>query len=183
MLQHFFLRRLPQIPTLRSLNIPWIADHVTPSYDPKELALQIVDMIFLRPDIELCYLGISNKCFEILENRHDHEREGGPEIVNGGGMSDEEEGNTEGEEDDEEDGEDDDDDEEGDDDGDVGVSSAAEAVEAEGVGVYEASDVDDSDGESSLGSIDGREKLSLRLREILYYDDKVAIFRARHMKL
>jgi hypothetical protein len=32
--------------------------------------MQVVDMIFLRPEIELCYLGISNKCFEILENRN-----------------------------------------------------------------------------------------------------------------
>jgi hypothetical protein len=54
------------------LNIPFIADHVTPAYDPKELALQVVDVIVLRPEVELCYMGVSHKCFEILENRpHD----------------------------------------------------------------------------------------------------------------
>jgi hypothetical protein len=69
---HHFLQRLPQIPHLRSLNIPFIADHVTPAYDPKELALQVVDVIVLRPEVELCYMGVSHKCFEILENRpHD----------------------------------------------------------------------------------------------------------------
>ncbi|PQE20804.1 F-box domain-containing protein [Rutstroemia sp. NJR-2017a BBW] len=61
---HHFLQRLPQIPHLRSLNVPYIADHVTSNFDPRELALQIVDVIVLRPEVELCYMGVSHK--EIL---------------------------------------------------------------------------------------------------------------------
>ena len=105
---------------MRSLNIPFIADHVTPAYDPRELALQVVDMIFLRPEID--------------------------------------------EEDEEDDG------------------TATEAVEADGV-EYENSDPGDSEAESTEGSDDDRSKIIPRLREILFYDDKVAIFKARHMRL
>lgn len=139
-------------------------------------------MIFLRPEIELCYLGISNKCFEILENRHKADREGGPETVHGHGMSDEDDEDvTDGDEEDEE--VEDEDDDDGLESEQAGGFSAVEAVEAEGGVIYAGSELDDSDVESSVHSIDGKEKVHLRLREILYYDDKVAIFRARHMKL
>jgi hypothetical protein len=47
----------------------------------------------------------------------------------------------------------------------------------------ELSEHDDSDADSYDGSEDGRNKVRLRLREILFYDDKVAIFKARHGKL
>jgi len=52
------------------LYIPFIADHAHGNnIDPRELALQIVDIVHLRPELEVCYMGISTKCFEILENR------------------------------------------------------------------------------------------------------------------
>ncbi|USP73194.1 hypothetical protein yc1106_00468 [Curvularia clavata] len=67
---HHFLQRLPYIPHIRSLYIPYIADHAHGSnIDPRELAYQILDIVHLRPEIELCYMGLSTKCFEILENR------------------------------------------------------------------------------------------------------------------
>ncbi|RAR04662.1 f-box domain-containing protein [Stemphylium lycopersici] len=67
---HHFLQRLPYIPHIRSLYIPFIADHAHGSnIDPRELAYQILDIVHLRPEIELCYMGLSTKCFEILENR------------------------------------------------------------------------------------------------------------------
>ncbi|CAK4030738.1 hypothetical protein AC578_5764 [Lecanosticta acicola] len=103
---HFFLQRLPSVPQLRSLFLPFLADHVHgANVDPRELALQIVDIVALRPEVELCYMGIANKCFEILENGRE--------------------------------------------------------------------------GEALAEKIVGR----LRLREILFYDDKVAIFKARHGRL
>lgn len=50
--------------------IPFIADHAHGNnIDPRELALQIVDIVHLRPEVEICYIGIYTKCFEILENR------------------------------------------------------------------------------------------------------------------
>jgi hypothetical protein len=47
----------------------------------------------------------------------------------------------------------------------------------------ESSDsLDDSDDDSEL-SDDERPEVRLRLREILFYDDKVEVFKARHGKL
>lgn len=47
-----------------------------------------------------------------------------------------------------------------------------------------ASDSADSYEDSELGQSDNEKELpSLRLREILYYDDKVSIFKARHARL
>jgi hypothetical protein len=180
-LQHHFLQRLPQIPHLRSLNIPFIADHVTPAFDPKELALQVVDVIVLRPEVELCYMGVSHKCFEILENRphddghssadtHSSAVHGGA----GGGITDEDE-------DEEEDGSDDDEEEEDEEDDNgtaIGAPVGLDPDETES----EISD-HDSDTDSYDGSDDGRNRAKLRLREILFYDDKVSIFKARHGKL
>jgi hypothetical protein len=175
--QHHFLQRLPQIPHLRSLNIPFIADHVTPAFDPRELALQVVDVIVLRPEVELCYMGISHKCFEILENRP-HDEAHGSEVTHsnlanggpGGAITDDEEGS-------EEDGSDEDDEEEEEEDGTAIPQIDPDETESE------ISDPDDSDTDSYVGSEDGRSKVRLRLREILFYDDKVAIFKARHGRL
>ncbi|KAG9248449.1 hypothetical protein BJ878DRAFT_37032 [Calycina marina] len=173
---HHFLQRLPQVPHLRSINIPFVADHVTPAFDPRELAMQVVDVIVLRPELELCYMGISHKCFEILENRPHDESHGSHEMssnmVNGGpenmgNFTEDEDGAS-----DEEGSEEDDDD---DDDNDT-QQVDPDATESE------LSDHDDSDSDSD-GFDDGRSKVRLRLREILFYDDKVAIFKARHGKL
>ena len=68
-LQHYFLQNLPSIPRLRALYIPFLVNNPRNSVDTKELALQIVDIVVLRPEIQLCYIGIVKKCFEILEQR------------------------------------------------------------------------------------------------------------------
>ncbi|CZS91232.1 uncharacterized protein RAG0_01954 [Rhynchosporium agropyri] len=182
---HHFLQRLPQIPHLRSLNIPFIADHVTPAFDPRELALQVVDVIVLRPEVELCYMGVSHKCFEILENRshddahgsgdsHSSAANGGP----GGTQTDEED------EDEDEDGSDEDeDDEEEEEEEDNGTAIGAPLGVDPDETESEMSDHDNSDSDSWDGSNDGRSSVRLRLREILFYDDKVSIFKARHGKL
>lgn len=180
---HHFLQRLPQIPQLRSLSIPFIADHITPLFDPKELAHQILDVIFLRPEVELCYVGISHKCFEILENRHHEEplplsHDSHTSAANGGPITDDEE-------DDEDESEDDDEMDEEEDDN-VTAIAPIDPDETED----ELSDGDgDDDGESDEDSwdgasdCDGKGRVRLRLREILFYDDKVAIFKARHGRL
>ena len=176
--QHHFLQRLPQIPHLRSLNIPFIADHVTRDFDPRELALQVVDVIVLRPEVELCYMGISHKCFEILENRPHDEAHGSADAHSsavhgglGGAITDDDE-----EEDD--DGSDEEEDEDEEDDNGTAIAPV-DPDETES----EVSDHDESDTDSFDGSEDGRSKIRLRLREILFYDDKVAIFKARHGRL
>ncbi|KAI7112515.1 hypothetical protein KC324_g19546, partial [Hortaea werneckii] len=174
---HFFLQHLPSIPQLRSLYIPFIADHVHGSnLDPRELALSIMDIVALRPEVELCYMGIQSKCFEILENKR--EWDGRPDShlgMSGTAMDD---GPSDGEDEDEgddEDDEDEDEDETGEDD---------ELDETESDDDADDDDDDDDDDASDLeeATIDGR-AARLRLREILFYDDKVAVFKARHGKL
>jgi hypothetical protein len=151
---------------------------VTPAFDPRELALQVVDVIVLRPEVELCYMGISHKCFEILENRP-HEEVGSvdthPSLANGapnGTFTDDEDEGSDDE------GSDEDDEQDEEEDNGTAITAQVDPDETES----EISD-HDSDTDSFDGSDDGRSKIRLRLREILFYDDKVAIFKARHGKL
>lgn len=137
-----------------------------PAADPRELALQVVDIVALRPEVELCYLGIGGKCFEILESRdgslgrgglagESYLQYGGVDGVGAEGEEDEgEETESEDVEEDEDEDEDDEDEEE-----------------------------DDDDEESEFDAADRGEAARLRLREILFYDDKVAVFRARYGRL
>lgn len=139
-----------------------------------------MDVIVLRPEVELCYMGISHKCFEILENRPHDEVHGsvdaqlslGNAAQGFGTFTDEEdEGSDEGS----------DEDDEPDEEEDNGTAMTAQVDPDETES--EVSDHDDSDTDSFDGSDDGPSKVRLRLREILFYDDKVAIFKARHGKL
>lgn len=179
------------MPQLRSLNIPNIADHIVRDFEPKELANQIADIITLRPDIQLCYLGISSKCFEILETRASDTTSAGSHGSSGPlnpvlgdnhthaapiieDATDDGDNDTT---DDDNDDDDDDDEDESDDDDDEGTPTAhtdpdeTQSEHSEGGG--------DSDDDSFVEP----ENTRLRLREILFYDDKVAIFKARHGRL
>lgn len=168
---HFFLQHLPSIPQLRSLYLPFIADHVHgANLDPRELALQIVDIVALKPEVELCYMGITTKCFEVLENRRD--LDGRPESQLGalpGGHTDPDQGGSDDGDDEDDEDEDEEDDEDEDDDTESDNGDDAD---------------DETDSETDGPAYDeGRNATTLRLREILFYDDKVAIFKARHGKL
>ncbi|KAJ4365781.1 hypothetical protein N0V83_008402 [Neocucurbitaria cava] len=169
---HHFLQRLPFIPHIRSLYIPFIADHAHGSnIDPRELAYQILDIVHLRPEIELCYMGLSNKCFEILENRpsnYDLRHEG--MLVDGGGssyvahdpmLSDDESEATEDEDDDDME--------------DVVVAGGGEETESE---ASDDGDAESDDDESFLQ--DSQKGPKLRVREILFYEERVEAFRRRH---
>lgn len=177
--QHFFLQHLPFIPQLRSLSIPFLADHVHGAdVDPRELALQLVDIVALRPEVELCYMGIANKCFEILECRRSgsdtFDTRSESRLGVGGGHVDDEEGAVASDPE-----VDDDDGEAGDEDADAEDSGNVEDEEAG----TESDDDDEASDEESEGETEVRGALRLRLREILFYDDKVAIFKARHGRL
>lgn len=147
--------------------------------------MQVVDIVTLRPEIEICYLGIQTKCFEILENNRHHDdpptflyhdsttspANAGPGNVVMGGP------------DEDSDADDDDHEVDDDDDGDgtaAGVPPTTDPDETE-------SDVgDESNGDSddeAYGSDGGKKRQRLRLREILFYDDKVSVFKARHGRL
>jgi hypothetical protein len=190
------------------LNIPNIANYITEKIDPKELAMQIADIITLRPEIQLCYVGISNKCFEFLEARNDMVSGGGTNgrtdndggtngasaNVNGAtgavtgaphgnnaaedGTWEDEDDEGEGEDTEDEDGEETEE-EDGTGGGDGGGPSTGPTDPDETQS--ENSGGDDSDDDSFVD--DTAYQVRLRLREILFYDDKVAIFKARHGKL
>ncbi|KAF2827343.1 hypothetical protein CC86DRAFT_321316 [Ophiobolus disseminans] len=168
---HHFLQRLPFIPHIRSLYIPFIADHAHGSnIDPRELAYQILDIVHLRPEIELCYMGLSSKCFEILENRpsnYDLRHDGMHADGSGAGyvahdpmLSDDESDATEEEDDDDLD--------------DTGPATGGDETESE---ASEDGDVE-SDDESFLQESHRGPKL--RVREILFYEERVEAFRRRH---
>ncbi|KAK4611612.1 hypothetical protein CLAFUW4_13150 [Fulvia fulva] len=162
---HFFLQHIPSIPHLRSLYLPFLADHVHgANLDPRELALQIVDIVALRSEVELCYMGIANKCFEILENRAGESRTESSLGVHP--SMDPDAASDDGDDDDGDDDEEDDDEDE-----------VEEEVETESEDEEIEEESDDEDG------VDGRAVGRLRLREILFYDDKVAIFKGRHGRL
>lgn len=179
-MQHTFLQRLPNIPQLRSLHIPYLADHSIGIQEPKELVMQMTDIITLRPEIELCYVGMSTKCFEILETRaSDTSSSNGNAFSNTGSMSHPpvvvEDPTTDEDDEDADNGHNDvgsDDDEAGN----TPTSPMDEATHSE-FGGAGSDDDDDSFIEPNAN------KTKLRLREILFYDDKVAIFKARHGRL
>lgn len=129
-------------------------------------------------------MGLASKCFEILENRPSHDqRSNNPTAGADGGSgvsqnaaqgyfemdaSDEDEGESE---------EDDEDDE---------MDAEEDGMDGEAVDTTESEEdtFDEEDSEDD-GEGHGFEEVrsKLRLREILFYDDKVAIFRARHGRL
>jgi hypothetical protein len=158
---HMFLQRLPNVTQLRSLYICRIAGHVQQRYDFREAALQVCDIVSLRPELELCYLGIEAKCYEVLEYTIGHRTsvsDFGTVPSNANVQSD---------------GESDDDD------------SASEVHVAENSDDADESEVD-MEGSLGGGTDDeqaGRPARQFKLREILFYDDKVAVFKARHGKL
>ncbi|EAW11260.1 F-box domain protein [Aspergillus clavatus NRRL 1] len=156
---HYFLQRLPFIPHLRALHISHIANPV--HRNAKELALQILDIVTIRPDVGIGYIGIQNKCYEILESKRGEKY---------------------------------------DDPDDTDDSHSDGWVP--GAGPWTASAMNDSEDEDGLDSVlDSSSELSsseesslddesstsfnksrraFKLREILFYDDKIAIFKARH---
>lgn len=185
--QHYFLTRLPAVPQLRSLYIHYVrgGPHIT-DYEAKEMAQQIVNTVILRPEIEMCYVGVLNKCFELLEDGGvsdgseelsesgdtPHAATGGahgtgvvaPAAAAGADSADEDsDGGDEDDEDEDEDEEDDADE----------TDTDADAAGAE----------KDLSEDEEWGREKGEKGVRVRLREILFYDDKVAVFRARGGKL
>ncbi|ODM15776.1 hypothetical protein SI65_08616 [Aspergillus cristatus] len=62
---HFLMQRLPYIPHLRALNITNINE--SRYYDFTELMQHLVDLITIMPEIQLTYVGIRKKCYQIVE--------------------------------------------------------------------------------------------------------------------
>lgn len=151
--------------------------------------MQILNIVVLRPEIELCYVGIASKCFEILENKNDFSDSSSDTSDSGlpsllppppppgyGNVG----GNVllDADEDDDEDDEDVDVAEDDDADGE-GTAAGTVASDDEDDDVQDDSEYDDDGDSEHFGA--GGPRLSLR--EILFYEDKVSIFKARHGKL
>lgn len=159
-------------------------DHIGGTYEPKDLASQIVDIITLRPEIQLCYVGIKNRCFEILECSSTHGVSGhigsnGSAPHSGGAISvidldDDDNEDASNNSSDEDETEDEDDDEAG--------THSSHADHENNEDFTEVSDIE-SDGDDFEESQHTQSGPQFRLREILFYDDKVAIFKARHGRL
>lgn len=131
--------------------------------------MQVVDIIALKPEIELCYMGILTKCFEVLERKYSDSTPGYFESSTSSSSTSEWQHvasnmNHEDSDDTESEDQEDDDTADGDNqaDSDVGDESDAES--------------DGSRSEFDEGSRNPR----LKLREILFYTEKVEIFKARH---
>ncbi|KAK9421018.1 hypothetical protein SUNI508_06163 [Seiridium unicorne] len=182
---HLFLQRLPNIPQLRSLYVLQIQDHLNGSFEPKDLALQLVDIITLRPEVQLCYVGIRNKCFEVLEcsptyGVTDHFGSNGSAPHQAGGAisvidldeEDNEDGSNNNSEADETEDEDDD----------AGTHASSQTDHENDDDFTEVSDIE-SDADDFEEPEHSQSTPRLRLREILFYDDKVAVFKARHGRL
>jgi hypothetical protein len=130
-------------------------------------------------------MGVGTKCFEILESRRDWDSRtdaahlGLPSVGGATGT-----GSEDGEEE-----EDDEEEEELDNDSDADEETESDAENNDDDDDDDDDfddDITDSDSDSSdaprKGGRNGR-AAKLRLREILFYDDKVAVFKARHGKL
>jgi hypothetical protein len=161
--------------------VPYVNEHVHATrLDAQELALQILDIVTLRPEIELCYIGILSKCFEILEGKN------AEAAVGIGGITDfpstpllpvstwnnipflnHEDSDESSVVSATEDGEDGDD--------------AIDAVGDEAEGDAQGSDSEAGESDASEESEDiGPKGPRLRLREILFFAEKVEIFKVRH---
>ena len=165
--------------------------------DPKELCLQVLDIVTVRPEIGIIYILIQNKCYEILEGRRrdrhdifddsdDSESQESPPHTGGQGLQD-------GNDDDNDDDDDTDDDDDGNDDDDTfdddsgfaagnsdddeydGPPSNYWASEISSAGPAVPSDEDETRSENG--------GVKFQLRQISFYDDRVAVFRARHASL
>lgn len=154
--QHFLLQRLPNMPQLRALYLPHISHSV--HTDRKELALQVLDIVSIRPDLKITYIGLESKCYQILEgspkdnNNTDYDdpnAHANSPSNNGDDLSafDDDPLDDGGSQDDEHDT--------------TGLSS-------------DSSDESDSEAEGDSS------RARFRVQEILFYDDKISIFKARH---
>ena len=164
---HFFLQRLPQIPHLRSLYVPYIADHpYGGSLDVKDFAMSAIDVVALRPEVELCYVGIKEKCFEILEIKEGKSsKDGAGQIVDDDDDAETHQDHSSDDDDDSEDGD----------------SSPVNTPATQTQGMD--SDVDPLTDEEPDPVGGGGTKLKLKLREILFYEDRISVFKARHGRL
>lgn len=149
------------MPQLTALYFPRICRSI--HRDTKELALQVLDIVSIRPELKITYVGLETKCYQILE--------AGPVTSD----SDFDENNLHSEPpssggDDLADSDDDPLDTTDDDAGSTDAVQNADLLSNDS-----STGSDDYDTEADYAS-----RMRLRIQEILFYDDKVSIFKMRH---
>lgn len=150
------------MPQLRVLYLPHIWNAF--KLDLRELAMQVLDIVSIRPDLKIQYVALEKKCYQILEFSgigSDKPPDLDCSTQSGGdGLA----------------GFDDDvDDDDEDDNSDPSTSNQALDDEDD---LLSGDFSDDGSGSGSEGSLAPRAEF--RLQEILFYDDKISIFKARH---
>lgn len=175
----YFLTRLPQARQIRSLYIHHVRDGpMIGGFEAREMAAQVLGTVSLRPEVEMCYVGVLGKCFELLESDDDEVDAEGPQSTTGPVAATATGYEEDSDAEDEEDADDADADDNGED---------SETEEDAGNEGYFTEDEDDAaEGSGERGAAQGGKGADgsrIRLREILFYDDKVAVFRARHGRL
>ncbi|MCJ1309753.1 hypothetical protein MMC25_003414 [Agyrium rufum] len=201
---HHLVQGLPQMPELRALYLPHIANNpYGAGYEARELAMQVLNIVALRLEMKLAYLGIWTSCYEILEDNGGGSDGKGSSVMTELAKSDsvnwyEFMGSEAGDEDNDDEDEEDEEVEtynadEGAEEGDDGEEEVeSEEDTSNDYTATSASDDDDDDEDttedldidpSSSGMGQGRsykqKKVRLKLREILFYDDGISVFKAR----
>lgn len=146
------------MPQLRALYLPRI--HHAVHRDLKELALQVLDIVSIRPDLKIAYIGLQTKCYQILEARSDDN----PLDFDDNPMTD----HSPPASDDEDEWVSPPNHESDDSDDDAGAADQD----------LLSSDPDDYDTEPEEEQ--NASRIRYRLQQILFYDEKVSIFKARH---
>ena len=172
---HYFVRRLVRIPSLQVLYIPVLhhEGHLQNSRksDPEDLANQIADAIFLRPEIGISYFANHNRCFEIHESKpatstDAAENENTPNDWMQGPSDDTSDHN----------------------DSDVEIIDDDPISDSNDDTSTDDED-DDTDDENAAGegwgadTSDDKEKIVYNVKEILFPDEKAEIFKARKTEL
>ena len=168
---HYLLQGLPRMTNLRSLHILDILKDGFPSNDPtaqdaRQLALQILDVAILCSGVRLTYIGIRDHCFEIIEAAWNDNGDEWAAVESSSTHSD---------------GEDDEANSDNDLQGNM-VAGGTESAWSNGHGQGNDESGDNSDDNDMTDDIADRGP-RLKLREILFFDDKVKIFEARHGRL
>ncbi|KAI2636199.1 hypothetical protein GGS21DRAFT_489913 [Xylaria nigripes] len=164
---HIFLQRLPLLASLRAIHILEILNYNDACLPRilKELAIQAMDVMNLAREIQLQYLGICRKCFEFTEVTLDN--------GTGFGFQDQVDRETYANDEPTE--------EMPEEEVELDEEDVAEEEESEGDTASTISSDNPSEADSFVEPAPS--KSQLRLRSILFPEDKVALFRARHGEL
>lgn len=145
------------MPQLRALYLPHISHNI--QVNLKEFALQVLDIVSIRPEIKMTYIGLQMKCYHIIEGDRleklpEYDDQITNDITGDDHLSDFDELSVQ------------------EDNNDLPPYTDNESDLLN-------SDLDDDDDYDEAED-DSAGRVQFRLQEILYHDDKISIFKARH---